>query len=235
MRLVATSDTHKPVTQGKIPDGDVFVFAGDLCNTGYIDDFYLNLEWLSQLPHKHKFLVGGNHDFHLINYPGPALQELRSIGFTVLGFPGNENYYTAKLPNGMTIGGFPLVNGLQERWAFGLKHFRDFGVDEPYTSMLYNLIRSCEILVTHAPIYGILDQSTRSGVPVSVGDENMLKIIQECSASAFKVQHVIHGHIHEARGSLTDLDIGNKSVSVHNVAMCDRRGNHNGKPLVLDL
>lgn len=35
MRIVATSDTHFVPVQGWIPDGDVFVHAGDLMQDGY--------------------------------------------------------------------------------------------------------------------------------------------------------------------------------------------------------
>lgn len=234
MRLVATSDTHKTVNTDRIPDGDVFVHAGDFQSTGYVEEFHEMLWWMNELPHKTKILVPGNHDFHLINYPGPALQTLRSAGFTVLGFPGNVNFYTKELPNGMIIGGFPLVDGLQERWAFGRRHFEFFGVSDPY-KMFDDLIRKCDILVTHAPVYGFLDQSKRDGSPKSVGDAQMRKAIELCPPEEFKVKHIIHGHIHEARGSIVGAKIGENVVSIHNVAMCDRANRHVGIPLVLDL
>lgn len=238
MRLVATSDTHKPVDVDKIPDGDVFVHAGDLCNTGYIEDFYMNLEWLAALPHKKKYFIPGNHDFHLCVYPGPALQELRSAGVTVLGFPGNSTYYTSELPNGMTIGGFPLVDGLQERWAFGMKTYKDFGVDRPY-DIFRSLVFSCDIVVGHAPIYGFKDVSKRDTPHKNVGDEKMLQeIIYAKRSSAYgvnpKMKHYIHGHIHEDKGSML-ASVENYEFMVHNVSMCDRAHRHTGKPLVLDL
>lgn len=235
MRLIATSDTHKEVREGTIPDGDVFIHAGDFQTTGYVEEFHEMLYWMHRLPHKEKILVPGNHDFHLINYPGPALQQLRAAGFTVLGFPGNAHFYTKTLPNGMIVGGFPLVNGLQERWAFGLKHFEFFGINDPYRDMLYSLIRGCDILVTHAPVYGFLDQSKRDGDPVSVGDKQIRHCIEMCPPDQFRVKHIIHGHIHEARGTIEKAVIGSNTVSIHNVAMCDRAHRHTGKPLILDL
>lgn len=59
MKIVAFSDYHN---NGKIdvPDGDVLVIAGDICKFGRLDDFD---EFISGLPHKHKLLVAGNHDY----------------------------------------------------------------------------------------------------------------------------------------------------------------------------
>lgn len=235
MRLVATSDTHKPVDPSLIPDGDVFVHAGDLCETGYPDDFNLNLQWLAALPHKYKFFIPGNHDFHLQIYPGPALQAFRKIGFTVLGLPGNANYYTAELPNQMKIGGFPLVDGLQDRWAFGRKTYRDFGIERPY-EIFSDMLKTCSIIVTHAPIFGFKDRSLRNtDKPTSVGD----KMMRQCVDLSYgiKTKHFICGHIHEDKGSMNVklTDGYEKNFSVHNVSMCDRNNEHVGRPLVLDL
>ena len=91
MRIVATSDTHHVVDVSTIPDGDVFMHCGDLCRTGYPDDFECQLEWLAKLPHKTKLFTPGNHDFHLQVYPGPALQQLREVGVWVVGLPGNTH------------------------------------------------------------------------------------------------------------------------------------------------
>lgn len=231
MRVVATSDTHKPVDLSLIPDGDVFIHAGDLCQTGYPDDFKLNLEWLSQLPHKQKIFVPGNHDMHLQVYPGPALQDFRKIGFSVLGLPGNSNYYSAVLPNGMRIGGFSLVDGLQERWAFGKKTYKDFGVDNPY-EIFTDLLKTCQIVVTHAPIFGFKDKSLRDPArPTSVGDKTMRHAVDILSNyGIMKTKHFICGHIHEDKGSMKT-----ERFYVHNVSMCDRNQNHTGMPFVLDL
>ena len=73
MRIVATSDTHYPPFVRRldmmlntvwdptipIPDGDVFIHAGDLMRMGYPDEWGPAVEWLARLPHKHKSVCIG--------------------------------------------------------------------------------------------------------------------------------------------------------------------------------
>lgn len=232
MRLVATSDTHTVVNTNLIPDGDVFVHAGDLCSSGYPDDFAKQVAWLSVLPHKQKILIAGNHDLHLQIYPGPALQDLRQAGVTVLGFPGNDRFHTTTLPNGMIIGGCPFVDGLQERWAFGIRTYMNLlkcSEQEAYIyikNIMLKLYRTCDIVVTHAPPYGLLDFSNRDNE--HTGSQLFLNVIKQ--ASPKKTKHHIFGHIHEEYG-FKEFN----GVAFHNVAMCNRKNEHVNSPLVLDL
>jgi len=76
MRIVAIADTHGDHRDiPYIPDGDIFIHAGDFLNFGQekmaafgdiLGDFY---KWIEHLPHKHKLLVGGNHDHFLAREP----------------------------------------------------------------------------------------------------------------------------------------------------------------------
>ena len=214
MRLVATSDTHYPVDVKKwVPDGDVFVHAGDLMLTGYPSDFEEQLDWLAELPHKHKLLIPGNHDFHLEVYPGPALQQLRKAGVMVVGLPGNEDYESLKLPNEMTLLGVPYVTNLP-RWSFNSTEERiwDFMRRKGYH----------DIIVSHAPIHRVLDTLPNNR---SVGSEAF-----RAYARHYKPKHWIHGHIHECYGASKCY-----GTNVYNVAMCNGDYVHANPPLVLDL
>lgn len=214
MRLVATSDTHHTVDISTIPDGDVFVHAGDLMRTGYINDWYTQLEWLSQLPHKIKLFVPGNHDFHLQVYPGPALQELRNIGVWVIGLPGNTNYNYYNLPNGMSLLGLPYVTNLP-RWAFN--------IEETDLEKHLSMIGRHDIVVSHAPAQFHLDFINGKHVGIKAYADY---------AKKHNPLHWICGHIHEGYGNVQyDYD----STMFHNVAMCDRDYIHTNPPLVLDL
>lgn len=221
MRLVVTSDTHTRVDVKKmIPDGDVFLHVGDLMNTGYHDDFKEQLEWLAELPHKIKLYVPGNHDFHLQVYPGPALQDLRRVGVTVLGFPGNHDFETSILPNGMKVLGLPYVEDLP-RWAFSKTN-----------AEYYNLMRrslamhtDVDIIASHSPPFSILD-ATASGH--SRGIPEYFDHI--CSSGTTRPKYWFCGHVHEAYG---ELDYN--GIKFYNVAMSDRMGNHTNPPVVLDI
>ena len=63
IRVVCISDTH---TQTRpIPDGDLLIHAGDLCNVGNPAELNAQIAWLASLPHKHKIVIAGNHDAFL--------------------------------------------------------------------------------------------------------------------------------------------------------------------------
>lgn len=223
MKIVATSDTHHYLDPRNVPDGDVFIHAGDLMQTGYHDDFRDQLAWLRALPHQTKIYVPGNHDFHLQVYPGPALQELRSAGVTVLGFPGNDHFLIRTLPNGMKIVGIPHVEGLP-RWAFN--------IDSNELTRKLRSYPSCEIVVSHQPMYGFLDEIN--------GVNHGSKVLRmHCVRTMPNIW--IHGHIHEGYGSTNyehDNPISllmNKSTMIYNVAMCDRRYQHANPPQIIEV
>ena len=237
MRLVATSDTHYPpytLRQNKnlewvkdwnveIPDGDVFIHAGDIMRTGYPREWDGVLEWLSCLPHKHKYYIPGNHDFHMIHYPGPALQELREIGVTCVGLPGNDNWVTVKLPNGMKMLGLPFISG-NNRWAFNLSE------DEihAYLARVYDSVRDpVDIVVSHCPVKGMLDETdTRDNAGIHAYSVMLSK-------SKNPPKHWICGHIHEAWGvGWSDIYPGTKC---YNVSMCNRDYKQVNKPTVIDI
>jgi Icc-related predicted phosphoesterase len=213
MRIVATSDTHHVVKKGWIPDGDVFIHAGDLMRTGYPDDFARQLEWLRELPHNVKLFVPGNHDFHLQVYPGPALQQLRDAGVWVIGLPGNDSYATYTLENGMTVLGLPYVVNLP-RWAFNST--------EPEIKKHLQKMGKHDIVVSHTPPYSFGD---------NINGESRGIVEYRRYAVIHRPKHWISGHIHEGYGSRKN-DFG---TEFHNVAMCNRNYEHANSPMVIDL
>jgi len=231
MRLVATSDTHHKVDINFVPPGDAFIHCGDLMQNGYQTEWQDCLDWLNELPHKIKIITFGNHDFHPYLYPGPALQDLRKIGVTVLGYPGNYNYYSMKLPNGMVIGACPYVQNLP-RWAFNAS-------SEQIEYHLEQLIlhSDIDIMMTHIPIYGILDKVDNR----HTGSFEYQCFLKQCHKPP---RYWFHGHIHQEYGSYFDDDttlplfhnpFGRTGCRIYNVAMCDRNQNHVNPPVVLDI
>jgi hypothetical protein len=61
IKVVCLSDTHEGVVEN-IPDGDLLIHAGDLVNDGTALSIQKQIDWLASLPHRHKYLVTGNHD-----------------------------------------------------------------------------------------------------------------------------------------------------------------------------
>jgi 3',5'-cyclic AMP phosphodiesterase CpdA len=65
MKIICISDTHNKHRNLDVPDGDVIVHAGDFSENGTKSETFNFLKWFSGLPHKHKILIAGNHDFYL--------------------------------------------------------------------------------------------------------------------------------------------------------------------------
>lgn len=63
MKIVCISDTHNLHRAMLIPDGDVLIHAGDITVAGDAREVADFNTWLGTLPHKHKVVVAGNHDF----------------------------------------------------------------------------------------------------------------------------------------------------------------------------
>jgi hypothetical protein len=45
-----------------VPDGDLLIHAGDLCNDGSVREIQAAVDWLKRLPHAQKVVIAGNHD-----------------------------------------------------------------------------------------------------------------------------------------------------------------------------
>lgn len=61
IRVVCISDTHT-LEWSDVPDGDLLIHAGDLCNDGSVREIQAAVDWIKTLPHPHKVVIAGNHD-----------------------------------------------------------------------------------------------------------------------------------------------------------------------------
>jgi Icc-related predicted phosphoesterase len=221
MRIVFTSDTHFPFPVTSIPEGDVLVHAGDLMYSGYPDEWDSRLKSLAALPHKHKLLVPGNHDFHIQNYEGVAKAELRGSGVKVLGLGHNP----FRNIDGVSFLGIPFVTGL-EGWAYN--RGEEWLLD--YLQQI-ELLGTPDIVVSHAPMRGVLDainpNLTRYRDQKHVGSRPLKTWFDNLYT---KPKYWAHGHIHESYGKV-DID----GCTVMNVAMCDRDYKLVNQPMVVDL
>lgn len=63
-RVVCMSDTHSLTSHIKfsVPDGDIFIHAGDFTKCGKLEEVIEFNQWIGTLPHKHKIVIAGNHE-----------------------------------------------------------------------------------------------------------------------------------------------------------------------------
>ncbi|MBC8437084.1 metallophosphatase domain-containing protein [bacterium] len=192
LTLVAISDIHNDYSM-EIPDGDVFIFAGDISYIGEIKDLIRFNEWLGDLPHKHKLYIPGNHDI-IFESSTPLAKEIVSNGTYLY---GNKSINI----NGKTFFGSPYTPTFG-KWAFMM--------DEDARIHHWSTIPVVDVLVTHGPPKNILD-ANRAGEPCG------------CSWLAYEIsnrikpQAHIFGHIHEGFGSTV---IG--ETSYYNVSHMNR-------------
>jgi Icc-related predicted phosphoesterase len=176
VRLVLISDTHELHREVEVPDGDILIHAGDFTmfsqSIAEITDFN---NWLGELPHRHKIVVPGNHEFFLEADPS----ERFLLGNTTVLI--NE----AIEIEGLRIWGSPvtpLFGG-----AFGMSSAKD-------RKRLYAQIpEDIDVLITHGPPYGILDTAPISGLREGCG---------ELLDAVIRIRPKLHvfGHIHGAYG-----------------------------------
>jgi len=68
IRIVALSDVHTRWERITVPEGDVLIIAGDLCEN-QLEEYGRANKWIESLAHHHKLYVPGNHDSRPIAEP----------------------------------------------------------------------------------------------------------------------------------------------------------------------
>jgi Icc-related predicted phosphoesterase len=206
MRLVLVSDTHELHRELDLPDGEIFIHAGDLTMFSRSHAAILDFnDWLGELPHRYKIVVPGNHEFFL-----EADESKRSLlsNATVL---INETVTIA----GLRIWGSPTTS--LSTGAFGMGSAID-------RVRLYRQIpKQTDILVSHGPPFGILDSAPGTGS--HSGDRELLEAVKRIRPKL----HVF-GHVHGANG----LFATDHTMFV-NAALLGRSGGLDAKPIVLRM
>lgn len=177
MRIVAVADTHTFQDDlRRIPDGDVFIHAGDLCRGGRLDELRIVVAWLHALPHKHKIVVAGNHDWCFVREPQAAIEILGDIVYL------QDAEITI---DGVRFWGSPWQPEFND-WAFNLP--RGEALARKWALIPTNI----EVLITHGPPHGIGDDS---GEPLRQGCAELLAAVR-------RVRPLLHlfGHIHQDGG-----------------------------------
>ncbi len=195
MKILHISDTHNHHRQLQdLPAADAIVHSGDFTLAGTEAEVIDFMEWFCDLPYKHKVFIAGNHDDCL-------------FGADINGLPDNCHYLYG---NGVTIEGMKF---------FGIPMFVEDDISGNYTQMLENIPSDTDILITHQPPYGILDE----GDNIHYGS----KILRE-SIKQVKPKYHLFGHIHELNGMKKTRD-----TIYSNAALVDEDYNLNYSPHIL--
>lgn len=205
MKLVCLSDTHGQHEDLRIPDGDVLIHAGDCTDGGTKRETIDFLEWFASHPHVNKIIVPGNHDFF---FEKEALTEIIPEGIEIL------------IDRAMNIGnlkfyGSPYIPA-EGNWAFSKE--RGAEIRKHWERIPSNT----DVLITHTPPYGILDE-IRSGL--KLGCEELTRILKVVQPS-----YHFFGHIHHAAGTV----FLNK-IHHFNLAVLDERFRIMHSPQIINI
>jgi Icc-related predicted phosphoesterase len=137
-------------------------------------------DWLGELPHAFHVVIPGNHDFVVEE---PSRRQLISNATLLI----NESIEIM----GLKVWGSPATPLLGE--AFGVASDRD-------RAMLYSRIPAdTDVLVTHGPPHGILDQAP--GSEYHAGCHQLLDAVR-------RIKPMLHvfGHVHAGYGTFSTPD-----------------------------
>jgi len=205
MKITASSDLHgriKYPALKNIKPCDVFIIAGDIFSNysyeSHIDarKQFTKLEKfnkiITEIPAKHVIVVAGNHDW-VFEY---QKQRYLNLNFIYLQDDGIEI-------DGIHFWGTPWQPEFCN-WAFNLP--REGDKIKEYFSMIPD---KTNILITHSPPFGILDQTI---FKEQVGSKILLDKIKKLP----NLKAHIFGHIHESYGEVIKNGIRFLNASICN-------------------
>ena len=180
LRIVAISDTHARHKGLSIPPGDILIHAGDMTEMGSLSDVVSFNEFLETLPHPHKIVIAGNHDFCFENRP----QEAQALLTNCLYLEDEA----------LEIEGIKFYGSPWQPFFFDFAFQRQRGAE---MQEIWNRIPpDTDILITHGPPHGKLDLTNWG---VQAGCEELLDAVRQ-----IKPKYHIFGHIHETYGQTSD-------------------------------
>ena len=208
-RIVCISDTHEQHDRIFVPVGDLLIFAGDMSLMGEEKEIRRFNNWLGYLPHPHKVVIAGNHDWMFEKRPAEA--EALITNATYLNDSGC-------VIEGLKIWGSPVQPEFCN-WAFNRR--RGLEIDRHWRM----IPDDADILVTHGPPYGVLDTSHPGGH--HLGCTDLMKAVDRVNPKL----HVF-GHIHGGAGWAT-LRCGEGPLFV-NAAVLNEAYQPNGQEFVVE-
>jgi Icc-related predicted phosphoesterase len=215
MKIVIISDTHGLHRKIKnMPEGDIFIHAGDLTNVGEMDNYVDFNRWLGDLPYKHKIIVLGNHELDAAE----NLMKIKTIisnGIVLqdetINIEGFKIYGSAWTPY---FGG----------WEFNLPK-NDAKNGYTVTKEIWSKIPTdTNILITHGPPHMILDYieetDKHAGCPILAA---RIEELPKLKLHAF-------GHIHHSHGI-----IEHEETIFTNACICDERYRPIQEPIMVEI
>ena len=202
MKLTCISDTHTRHKELDLPGGDVLIHAGDFMSSGQdpeeLTDF---LNWFEVQDYKHHIFIAGNHDRIFEDSPEVVKEIVEKY------YPGITYLQDSSVTiDGINFYGSPWTPAFCG-WAFQL--YNDYEEAEIYRKVP----KDTDVLITHGPAYGRLDQYVMPTSQLSehLGSKGLLQWVDTNNPKLH-----ICGHIHTGQGVMD----GYGEITTHINASC---------------
>lgn len=210
MKLICISDLHNKLAKINLPPGDALIISGDITNNGTIKELiqFNHVLGLNKDKYKYIILIAGNHDELFQSDPGLAKVLISNV----------THYLQDELVeiDGVKFYGSPWQPTFCN-WSFNL----DRG---PAIKAKWDLIpNGIDVLITHGPPYGILDETLPNDEHVGCSD--LLDAVMRV-----KPQVHIFGHIHNSYG-IKDFN----GTTFINACSCNEMYLANNKPIEIEI
>lgn len=167
MKILHISDTHGQHHElHNLPEADVLVHSGDFTENGTEKEAIDFINWFCDLKYKIKVFICGNHDDCLYKA-------------TVEGLDSNVHYLCN---SGIEIDGIKF---------YGVPMFTNDCLTEQQACNYRNIPSDIDVLITHSPAYGILDQEDN----IHYGSQELLSRLSSLNLKAH-----LFGHVHGQQG-----------------------------------
>lgn len=207
MKVVCIACTHDQHEKIIIPECDLLIHAGDFtCHRVPIVENTIRFnDWLGTVPATYKVIVAGNHDVLFEKKPGFA-QSLMSNGI----YLQNKGIYIL----GQYVWGSPYTP-FWDDWAFGER-------GESIKRHWKMIPGDTDILVTHAPPFGVCDETADGR---NAGCPHLRERLK-----GLNVKLHVFGNIHEGYGVFDSL-----ATKFVNASQVDEQNNLKNKPIEVEL
>jgi Icc-related predicted phosphoesterase len=210
INITCISDTHTKHRELKIEPCDILLYAGDAMSCGYkreeLTDF---LSWFEAQPARYKVMIAGNHDRYVENFPQDFKEMMHSFDVIYL----EDSYINIE---GFKVYGTPHSK-IFYNWAFNRN-------EDQLEDLFDKIPVDTDILLSHAPPYGMLDELERGERVGEVTLKNKMKELTNLKLH-------VYGHIHTSFGLRKPT---NKHISV-NAAQVDETYELTNFPIVVNI
>jgi Icc-related predicted phosphoesterase len=214
MKIVCLSDTHNCNEKIAVPDGEILIHAGDATINGTQFEVEGFLQWFSTLPHKYKVYIAGNHDWLYEN--NNRFARLITANFKIIYL--QDSFVEIE---GLKFYGSPWQPRFFD-WAFNL--MRGTELAEKWRLIPDDV----DVLITHGPPNGILDEVPRKYFVENTGCEELIKRVEVLAKKRLKLH--VFGHIHCGYGTAEKF-----GVKFVNASSCDEEYEPTQPPIVVEI